>query len=354
MTQRAWLVILGASWCALALPGCANPGCYQGQDRSTAKPAAFQKPPAQFIANQELADPPLTPPRRPDEGPSALATALQRPDVQPGMRVPERQDPPPALLPQPATEASQVTNPGPPLSSPVVGDADPPPGRVIAALSDKEDPLISALRLLLNDRPQEALKHLEGYDGTKQEMCMRLLGALATVGSKGVNQLSAEEKNALEQQLESLAATLRNPKELAITKVCFCEKIGGYKDYTPVRPGHAFKANPLGHYGERVQIYLEVSNIPCEPRDNAFANALNTTITILDSQGNLAFHYNFRGQHPPLTLQEEPCPDWFRMYYFSVPDGMQPGRYTLTVEVTDELREPHQKASKSVEFVVAN
>src|SRR5206468_3661926 len=128
-------------------------------------------------------------------------------------------------------------------------------------------PLVSALHCLLDNKPQEAIRHLESFDGKKQELVMRLLATLATLNEKSVDQLSPEEKDVLEKQIQGLEVALRDPGELMIAKMCLCERIDGYCQYKAVPDGHAFQAETRGDkgergkWGERVLLYVEVRNI---------------------------------------------------------------------------------------------
>ena len=74
-------------------------------------------------------------------------------------------------------------------------------------------------------------------------------------------------------------------------------------------------------------------------------------MSISDGQGQKPpWIYNYRGRENPVPSLT-PRSDCYQVYDFSV-RAMPPGRYTLTLDIVDESREPFRKASKSVEFVV--
>jgi len=360
------MAILGAGLCATALPGCAwssnrvdqvqmsqeskampettakasqkaSPGRYTGLEESEPLPSPPRRPAAATLSNQQAS-------------PGQEQAEQPQPDLPPGKRLPEYQGPP---LPLPPLDASPLAAKVQMLPQPVGKNDALSVRQVPEPPAEKEEPLVSALRYLLNNQPKEAVKDLESFDGTKQDLFMRLLAALATLHEKSVDQLSPDEKAALENQLQGLEVALRNPSELIIAKLCLCERIGGYGQYKPVPDGHVFQAgtpgNPWG--GELVKVYVELRNITWVPRDSYYVAALHGTIRIRDAEG-LVWSYNLRNREPALEKVEQPRSDWFRSYDFFVPN-MAPGKYTLTIEVADEMHQPHRLAQKSVEFVVA-
>jgi hypothetical protein len=352
MTVRLGLAILVASWCAAALPGCALFG------RRDVQESPPERPPERYLI-LEKAEPQLKPPERPIEATLSSrettsgteqteAVQLQLPA---GQRLPEFAGPPQTLRP---LDPQPVPEPLPRLIQPLAGRADPPIERIAESPPQKEEPLVSALHYLLCNQPQEAMKRLEAFDNYRQNLFYRLLPMVATLGEKTFDQLSAEEKDALEKQLQGLVIALREPAELVISKMCLCERIDGYGEYKPVRAGHVFKAgSPQGKWSDLVQIYVELRNITCTERDGAYFTSLNGVIQIRDAQGAELWQWNCRASQPPLQRDDQPRSDWYRRYDFWMPN-MPPGKYVLTIEVTDELHQPHRVAEKSIEFEVGS
>jgi hypothetical protein len=339
MTRRAWLVILEACLCATALSGCTlfstrqaeveehNPQAQVSQDARQGQSKSAQALLTSHDAGQEESEPQLVPPQRP-----------------PRQRLPEYQDPPQTLLP---VEPAPVPSGGQNLLQPAGGSKGPPIGM---GPEPNEQPLVSALHCLLDNKPKEALRYLEGFDGKKQELIMRLLAPLAMLNDKTIDQLSRDEKEALEKQIQGLELVLRDPSELVITKMCLCERIDGYRQYKALPDGHVFQPASKGKWGERVLVYVELRDISFELRDNYYISGLHGKISIRDSQGEV-WQHNFRDREPQIQKEEQPCSDSFRRYDFEVP-SMPAGKYTLAIEITDELHEPHRVAHKLVEFVV--
>jgi hypothetical protein len=336
MPRRLLLVMLGVGFCATALPGCGllSP---RVQVSDTHVPEERHVP-------AEVVEQNLTPPRRPDD--AALA------DPPAGQRVPEFQE---AAAPlQPLSPTDRSTSPlGQTVSQHQGISATPPNSPQVDSPPAKDEPLVSALHCLLNNQPKEALKHLEGFEGTTQELCMRLLGVLASLNDKRVEQLSPEEKDTLEKQLEGLGLALRSSSELAITKLCLCEQIDGYRLYKQLPENHVFRPpSTPQQQGEYVQVYVELRNITCKPHNNSFLTSVHGVIRVLDEQGKNVYEHNYDRLGKSQTEIRVANPDWFWRGDFWVPKGMPPGKYTLTVEIVDEMAQPHQRAHKSVEFVV--
>jgi len=353
MTVRLWMAILVASWCAAAMPGCALFG-----HRGSQEPPD-QKQPERYL-RLEQAEPQLDPPRRPVEATlsshqsvsSSESAEFDQHQLPPGQRLPEYLGPPRTLTP---LDPQPLPRPLPKLIQPRPSDSASPTECIAESPPPKEEPLVSALHYLLCNQPQEAIKRLEAFDGNRQDLFMRLLAVMATLGEKGVDQLSSDEKAVLEKQLQGLERALRDPAELIITKMCLCDRIDGYTQCKPVPTGHVFKAAgpPQGQWGDHVLIYVELRNITCAERDGSYLTSLNGTIRIRDSQGTELWQQNCRNRQPPLQKDEQPRYDWYRSFDFFVP-RMPPGKYVLTIEVVDELCQPHRAAEKSIEFEVGS
>jgi hypothetical protein len=338
MPRRLLLVMLGVGICATAVPGCGL--------LSPRVPVSDTGVPEERHVPAEVVEQNLTPPRRPDDAASA--------DPPAGQRVPEFQEAAAPLQPLVPTDRP------PPSPSQIVsqhhgGSATPSNSPQVDSVPTKDEPLVSALHCLLNNQPKEALKHLERFEGTTQELCMRLLGVLASLNDKRVEQLSPEEKDALEKQLQGLGLALRSSSELAITKLCLCEQIDGYRLYKQLPDNHVFRPPPTPQQqGEYVQVYVELRNITCKPHNNAFLTSIHGVIRVMDGQGNNVYECNYDRLGKSQTEIRVANPDWFWRGDFWVPQRMPPGKYTLSVEIVDEMAQPHQRAQKSVEFVVGS
>jgi hypothetical protein len=260
---------------------------------------------------------------------------------------------PPRMVPEPTLSESQKAPSEPPKADPkvdVVAPSDrvanPPPAVAEARPGPaKLAPLVEALKCILDERPEEALRHLQAYDRDTQEFYLRALPTLTILARKRVEELSGAEVAALTDQLQNLLATLRPHAELAIDRMCFCEWVKAYGYYQPLPDSHAYRP------GEIVQLYVEVRNFACVPRDGSFETRLASNIEIRDSQGqtvkNISFKEREKAQRSWTRLN-----DYCNAYTFLVPP-LPPGAYQLVLQIADETNpETRRVAQKSLEFRV--
>jgi hypothetical protein len=92
-------------------------------------------------------------------------------------------------------------------------------------------------------------------------------------------------------------------------------------------------------------------NTSCERRSGYYVTDVNGTATIRDANGQPCYFNNYRPVESPF-LSLLPRYDCWRPYQLYLPDKMPPGKYTLTMEMTDLTRPLHYIARKSVEFIV--
>lgn len=207
---------------------------------------------------------------------------------------------------------------------------------------------------MLENHPHEALDHLKNYDATTQDFFIRLLPAMARLTQKPLDQMNPEEVAVLQDQLEALLETLRPHADLVINKMCFCEWIKAFGVYKPLPAGHVFQGGTKIRPGELVQVYVELRNFACEKRDPYHETLLSSYVEIRDVQnpkGSPTWKYRFDDSKLPVRSRAR-LHDFFNNYSFYVPD-IPPGRYILTIQVTDETRpEKRRLARESLEFQV--
>ena len=171
---------------------------------------------------------------------------------------------------------------------------------------------------------------------------------------KSIDQLTPAEVAVLNEQLHSLADTLRPRSKLTIDKACFCEWIKSYGIYKPLTEGHAFVGSIPNRPGELVQLYVELRNFASEAKNGFYATRLSSTVEIRDQKGGQVWFYRFDDKKEPIrsrTLLHDYCNN----YCFYVPNNLPAGTYSLIIEVTDETRpDQPRKASKSLEFRVTS
>ena len=137
-----------------------------------------------------------------------------------------------------------------------------------------------AFHCLLNKQTEEAIQILKPcFDPTRLDCVMQLLIASIGLNENKPNQLSPDEKNLLEQQLQSVMIALRNHGELAIDTMCLVESYDGYGQYKPVPAGHAFQPH------EQVFIYVGLRNLAGALRGRDYETVLHGTVSIRDASG---------------------------------------------------------------------
>ncbi|HYV39771.1 MAG TPA: hypothetical protein VE988_29045 [Gemmataceae bacterium] len=343
MTRRVWSLILGAILCPAALSGCGSLFSSRTSDQGINGPQVNDSrvfhPQAGgkgSYSGLEESEPVVIAPPKP-----VLASVTRQQQPAPGQNIAEFQGPP-TVLPGNALPALV-----PPQRDPVLPAAHAGGGQQTQPLPlpvDKNQPMIAALACLLNKQPSQAIEHLQGFDRSTQEVLLRLLPALALLNEKSIDQMNPAESASLQEQVQALLISLRSRTELTIEKMCLCEQIDGYGQYTPLKEGHVFQPR------EYVRVYVELRNIANTPRDRYYVTTLNGTVSLQDDKGTPWVH-NYRNNEMPI-LSIEPRSDCYRVYDFVVP-ALPPGKYTFTLEIVDETRQPRRVAQKSVEFVVA-
>ncbi|MBX9623152.1 MAG: hypothetical protein K2X82_05005 [Gemmataceae bacterium] len=277
--------------------------------------------------------------------------------------------PPPAELP-----ATVSRRPTPPPDREAAPPADPPASAAITAVkADRTEPaqlplpalnprpvtadppLLAAFRAYVENRPEEALRHLDGLDRVNQELALRLLPLLARVGQPTPAAADPAEVGLMADQFQGLADRLGARAPLSVEVLALCgREPRGFGDYHP-RP----LTDPY-RPGDRTFLYLELKHVACDPgpRGEGYLTRVEVTFEVRDSHGRLveqADPANFQRRVtavkvPHVQATRSPVRDYFRSYGVAVPPHA--GVYTITAEV----REPgtgRVARSRPVEFRVA-
>jgi hypothetical protein len=307
-------------WLCLVWSIAAGPGCQQTLVRKTSpsyRETVLSPSPKQLEPQTKLPLPPVEKLGSTGE----VTQASERRDI-------ERPTRPTSPEETPATEPT--------------APAELPP----AALAAQSFPLVEALRCILEERHQEALRHLQAYDGPTQEIFLQLLPTLAALAQKRIDQLAPQDAGVLYEQLQGLLVSLRPRTELSIDNLAFCRTIKGYGNYEPLPADHAFVAE-----GEIMSVYFEVRNFASESKDAGYRTHLPSTLEIRDAQGNVRQSYSNPFDQQPQRSQTR-LHDYCNRYFFLVPK-LEPGVYQLTLQVVDEtVPELRRVARKSLEFRV--
>ncbi len=250
---------------------------------------------------------------------------------------PARPAPPasPVTLAQPsqATEPRRLDVPEP---------AEPPaPIGKHATLPPR--PLVQALECFLNDKPDEALQWLGGYDPRDQELLLRLLPIVARVerASLAAAGLRGEQQTLLDV-LQMIVAELRLEAPLAMRELVFCKYVYGFGKYEPLG-GTQFRP------GEVVKVYAEVENLAERRDEDLFVTAVGGVMEIRGPDCKVKWTHTF-----PITLDQSSSlrTDHFLRFTLPIPPTLPAGFYTLRIQVRDQHTQ--RETERSIGFRVTS
>jgi hypothetical protein len=219
-------------------------------------------------------------------------------------------------------------------------------------VASKNLPMVDALRCVLENQPEDALRHLQSYDQETQDLLLRLLPTAGIFAHKKVCDLSRDEAEKVSEQFVAMQAIVRPRTELVITKACFCEWARAFGIYKPLAADHGFLASTAQRPGEMVHLYVELKNFFSDAKPSGYhETCLASTVEIRDAKGQPLWTHRFEDEKKPLRSLT-PINDYFNNYSFTLPQ-LPPGSYTLTIAVADQTRADQRRvATKSVDFRV--
>jgi hypothetical protein len=219
-----------------------------------------------------------------------------------------------------------------------------------------EEPLVTALRCLLDKHPAEALEQIRHYDKSNQDLLMHLLPLAVRLTQGSIDNASPTELSLVLDQLRGLERPLTAKASLTITKMCLCRGIvDRFGIYERLPDDYAFAAGSDNQPGERVLVYVEFRNFMTLPNNTKFETRLMSTLEIHDYQGHPVWRQDFP---TPPDRSQTPRQDYFINYKFWVPQRLPPGSYTLWVQVKDVTGQSgkelpaHRVARRSLDFRV--
>ena len=293
-------------------------------------PAPGDLPPA---ASRPVAPPPNKAPiLTPGDGPAVIAP------------------PPPAPLPPGVIGSSiHMSNASP------AGDVTPaeavtaiePPA--IPMVGDKplhvagDSPVVKAVRAFQENRPDEAVACLKGYDPATQQVLLSLLPALGRLGDGKLQQMKPEEMDVLLEQLTKVPNMLRPRASLQANNVRLCREVHNFAHVEPFPDRHTFRP------GDIVYLYMELANFRCEPDPPpavGYTITLATSLELRDATGAVVWKADPKDVPDKVS---SPPQDYYRNFRLSVPN-MPAGTYTLAIKTTD--RPSGREVQKSVELRV--
>lgn len=245
------------------------------------------------------------------------------------------------------------------LPSPPLPEAPPPASKeetvVKPVALPKKDPVVAALECYRENKPAEALRCLDSVDAGTREVLSVFLPLIAKLGQSGKVGDPPRDCGTLLEHIERLARALRPRAALAIEKMYYCRNIEKFGVYEPLPPGHCFRAGTGGHWGEMVQVYVELENCGAVQSGPYHETALALTMMIRDGQGRLIWK---QGRETVVERNRSPKRDWHLPCSFYVPPSLPVGDYTLWIVVKDmtglngDAVPEHRVAKRSLHFRV--
>src|SRR5262249_30606463 len=140
--------------------------------------------------------------------------------------------------------------------------------------SSPEEPIVTALRCLLDKQWDEALRAIQRYDKPNQEALLLLLSWAARFAENDLDHIRPQEVAKFLEQVEDYARKLRPRAELALGQIRFCQDVRGFGMINPLPRGHVFQAGSDGRSGECMFLYVEVANFTSLPAGELYETRL--------------------------------------------------------------------------------
>ena len=270
--------------------------------------------------------------------------------LRPGESIPTRPpaDPktvaakPPAPKLAPPPDADPVA-PAPPENVLAVKGAGPDPGPFPLAAGPPvpEPPLLAAMRAYVENRPDDAIRHLEKLEKPNQEFALAVMPVLARGAAMNLAAPDPQEAAHLVEQLGGAAGRLEMKAAMRVEKVAFCKRATAFGRYDPWPEAQPYRPNDLA------VLYVEVRNVgsaPCAgPAGEGYVSRAVVALEVRDAKGTVVEQTDpadyrqrvavARFEHTDHT--RSPLRDYSRTYRIKIPPN--PGVYTVTVEVKDPV-----------------
>ena len=201
-----------------------------------------------------------------------------------------------------------------------------------------EEPLQAALRCFFDNRPAEAVRLLNQYDKASQELLLCLLPLAVPLTQTDLQHANPQEVDALLDQLNAVAAPLKQRAPLKLGTVCFCERVRQFGVYDPLGD------NPALRPGDEVHIYVELKNFSTVSDPSGHKVPLDGKLEVLDYAGKTLVRQGNTLESDSLS----PRQDLFVRFPFPVPHRLPQGSYTVRITIEDLVT--HRKVSRSLDF----
>lgn len=202
---------------------------------------------------------------------------------------------------------------------------------VASAGSTKEPSLLAFMRYYLAKQPDEAIAQLRGYEKTRQDLLLALLSMATTLTEGDTSKLEPKQVAVILNQLRGIAAPLLPKAPLQFGAVELALTVKGYGQYARMPPDHLWSPDDF------VQMYVEVQNFSFDFNNGHHEICLSGMADILDADNRPVpnTHFEFAGNRVPNYFTSA-VREFHRVYSFYLPKSLQPGKYTLRLQVKDE------------------
>ena len=253
--------------------------------------------------------------------------------------------------------------------SPVNATPLPPVPPLLAAIESLEKELLAAtpeevaldeldfqrkavaLRALYLARNEysKAIEPIQKINAEDREFWQQVFWAMSNhFNTDGISDPNARAAETIEQ-LRSAVAQLHKKADLKLRNVTFCHSIVSFGNYERFN-------QDLFTTGQPVLLYAEIENFnsqkQVDPESQVVQHhtALSSTITI--------YRHGRQNAMPvatiPFDVTKDVCRnvrrDYFHSYEFTIPEDLEPGKYTLVLSVSDKLSSKY--ATRRVHFEV--
>jgi hypothetical protein len=206
-----------------------------------------------------------------------------------------------------------------------------------------DSPVVKAVRAFQENKPEEAVACLKGYDPATQQVLLSLLPVLGRVGEGKLQQMKPEEMDVLLEQLTKVPNMLRPRASLQANNVRLCREVHNFGHIEPFPDRHEFRA------GDIVYLYTELANFTCVPDalpGGGYTITLATSLELRDATGAVVWKADPKDVPDKVS---SPPQDYYRNFRLPIPN-VRPGTYTLAIKTVD--RPSNREVQKAVELRV--
>ena len=229
-----------------------------------------------------------------------------------------------------------------PPAAPVVQPAPVAVAGPVLPAAATDTPLIQAVRAFQQNKPQEAMELLKSYDQPTQQVLISIMPVLVQLSEGKLQQMRREEMDLLLEQITRIPPMLRPRASLQATKLLLCREVHKFGHIDPFPAGNEFRP------GDVVYLYAEIANFSCVPENGAgYSVALGSHLELLDAANAAVWKADPREEPEKVS---SPPQDYYRAYRFCVPSSLPPGKYSLSIRLTD--KPTGRETTKAIEFRV--